>query len=367
MNRELLVPEDPKRIYKASKRRSLLLTLAVAAVCILAAVYSLGINAYDMTFSEAWNVFIDHLRNGRPERIVGDHESYVTWLTDYVVVYSNASRIAAAAAVGVILSVGGSVMQTVTHNPLTEPYTIGISSAALLGYSIAMVYGVCILPFASRDAAEIINAFVFSLIPASVILFISIFRKMTPMMMVLIGIGMMYLFSAFSTFVRFNASEEDLKTIYDWTVGSVGSVTWDQTVVLLIAAAVLAILFVFVSGSVNVLAAGDDEAHGLGLNAVLFRVFCFLAISVAVAIAVCYTGTIGFVGLVAPHIARIFTGNDNRLLIPAAAAVGALMIIAGDTLVRWLPGGLPVGVITAIIGSPLFLYFLYRQRKNSLF
>ena len=96
MNLEITMP-DPKRIYKASKRRSLLLTLAVAAACIIVAVYSLGINAYDMTFSDAWSVFIDHLKNGRPERVVGDHDSYVTWLTDYVVVYSNASRIAAAA------------------------------------------------------------------------------------------------------------------------------------------------------------------------------------------------------------------------------------------------------------------------------
>ena len=145
------------------------------------------------------------------------------------------------------------------------------------------------------------------------------------------------------------------------------SVGWEDLLPLLAAALLVLTAFMLLSKNINVLTAGDKVSQSLGVDPVRLRIICFLLISVAIAVVVCNTGTIGFVGLVAPHIARLFTGNDNRLLIPASATIGGMMVLLGDTLVRLLPGGLPVGVITALIGSPLFLYFLYRQRKQENF
>ena len=108
-------------------------------------------------------------------------------------------------------------------------------------------------------------------------------------------------------------------------------------------------------------------ARSLGENPVRLRVICFVLVSVTTAIAVCYTGTIGFVGLVAPHIARLFVGSDNKMLIPVSAILGAIMIIATDCMVRLLPGGLPAGVMTAMIGAPIFVIILYRQRRTAAF
>ena len=136
----------------------------------------------------------------------------------------------------------------------------------------------------------------------------------------------------------------------------------------LMAAFILMLLFgLVIANKINVMSTGDNLSKSLGVNPIRLRVVCFMVMSVATAGCVCYTGSIGFVGLVAPHIARLFVGSDNKILIPTAAVLGAVMVVVSDIAVRMIPGGLPVGTITALIGSPLFIYFLYRQRKNAAF
>jgi ABC-type Fe3+-siderophore transport system permease subunit len=265
------------------------------------------------------------------------------------------------------LAISGAVMQTVTHNPLAEPYTIGISSAALFGVTISIALGMSVIPGLGKDAAIATNAFIFALIPALVIVLATTFRKLTPNMMVLIGIGMMYVFSAFTTLIKFNATEESLQEIYIWSIGTVGKIGWDELVPLSITAVLVIIGFYILSGRLNILMSGDKVCQSLGVNPFKLRIISFVLVSLGVAVCVCYSGTIGFVGLVAPHITRLFTGNNNKLLIPLSAISGALLILIGDIIVRMLPGGLPAGVITALIGSPLFLYFLFRQRANKNF
>ena len=113
--------------------------------------------------------------------------------------------------------------------------------------------------------------------------------------------------------------------------------------------------------------AGDSMAKALGVRPIFTRVLCFVVISISTGACVAFTGTIGFVGLVGPHVARLLVGSNNKILIPTSAVIGALLILGADIIVRVLPGGLPVGVITAIIGSPIFLYILYKQKKNTGF
>ena len=349
--------------YLNSKRRSTVFIIVFVAVMAVLAIYSLSVNNFKMSFSEAWTVVWDRICGNIPDRAT----DYYGWIRDYMVMEQSVPRTVASILVGVVLAVSGAVMQTITRNPLTDPYTIGISSAAMLGYCIALVYGVCVIPFIGGDAATMVNAFVFALIPSAAIIFVSSFKKLSPTMMILVGIGMMYMFSSFSTFIKFNASDESLQQIYEWGIGTMSSVGWEDLLPLLAAALLVLTAFMLLSKNINVLTAGDKVSQSLGVDPVRLRIICFLLISVAIAVVVCNTGTIGFVGLVAPHIARLFTGNDNRLLIPASATIGGMMVLLGDTLVRLLPGGLPVGVITALIGSPLFLYFLYRQRKQENF
>ena len=354
---------NSKEHYLFTKKRSIIISLILVVAAFLLAVYSLSVHNFEISFPEAMRIVINHITGNIPSR----ETDYPGWIRDTVVMKYTAPRTIAAVIVGVILAVGGAIMQTLTRNPLTDPYTIGISSAAMLGYTIAIVYGICIIPFVSGDYVAMVNAFVFALIPSAAIVFVSSFKKLSPIMMVLIGIGMMYMFSSFSTFIKFNASDEDLQNIYEWSVGTLSDVGWDDMALLIVTGISTIVVFMLLARRINILNAGDKVAQSLGVNPVRLRVVSFVVLSMVVAVVVCNTGTIGFVGLVAPHIARLFTGSDSKVLIPAAAVIGALMVLISDTLVRIIPGGLPVGVLTALIGSPLFIYFLYKQRKNSSF
>lgn len=350
------------RAYRRADRRritySLILILAIFVIC----VYSLSISRVEISFMQAMDVIWNHITGELPSRA----DDYLSWWIDQVVVNDNAPRTICGVCVGILLAVSGAVMQSITRNPLTDPYTIGISSAALLGVTIYIVFGICVIPFLDGDVGQIANAFVFSLIPAAAIVAVSTFKKTSSTIMILIGIALMYVFSAFTTFIKFNAAEEELQEIYEWSLGTLSSTDWGSVATMVVMSIILIVGMVLLANKINIISSGDKESVSLGESPVRIRVICFVLISIGTAVAVCYTGTIGFVGLVAPHIARLFVGSNNKILIPASAILGGMMVVGSDCLVRLLPAVLPVGVITAIIGSPLFLYFLFKQRRKSV-
>lgn len=324
-------------------------------------VYSLSISRVDISFIEAMQIVWNHIVGDVPNR----SEDYIAWWVDQIVVNDNAPRTIAGICVGATLAVCGAVMQSVTRNPLTDPYTIGISSAALLGVTVAVVYGMSIVPFMGHGTSMIVNAFVFALIPAVAIVFVSTFKKTSSTMMILIGIALMYIFNAITTFIKFNADPEQIAEIYEWSLGTLSAVDWDGVATLIAAAAASLLVLLVMANRINVLGTGDNPSVALGESPVRVKIVCFVVISMVTAVAVCYTGTIGFVGLVAPHLARLLVGNNVKHLIPLSFIVGALMVVGADCIVRMLPNVLPVGVITALIGSPIFLYFLYKMRRGS--
>ena len=354
------VRESVRGYRRSNRRRAIYLLILVAAIAVIS-VFSLSISRIDISFTQALEIVWNHMTGNLPSRV----EDYDAWWTDQVVVNDNAPRTIAGICVGGILAICGAVMQSVTRNPLTDPYTLGISSAALFGVTISIVFGISVIPGADGSVAQIANAFLFALIPAFAIIIISSFRKSSATMMVLIGIAIMYMFNAFTTFVKFNAEAEQIHEIYEWSLGTLVNVDWSSLMTLVVTMAVLLVAMLLLSNRINVLGSGDRVATSLGENSVRVRLLCFTMISMATAVAVCYTGTIGFVGLVAPHVARLFVGSNNKVLIPTSMVIGALMVVGADCIVRLLPQVLPVGVITALIGSPLFLYFLYMQRRKS--
>ena len=334
------------------------ITLIILMVAI--SIYSISVNSFEMSMSDAWRAVMNRIHGIEPI-------DYYHSMIDYVVIDVNAPRTVAGILIGAMLAIAGVVMQTVTRNPLADPYTIGISSAALFGVTLSVVFGFSIIPFMSGNLSTGMNAFILAMVPAAVIVFFSSFRKLTPTMMILIGIGLMYLFSSITTLIKFNASEEKLQEIYSWSIGTLTGTTWNNLIPILFAFVVMFIILMMMSNKINILTAGDSIAHTLGERPILIRVICFVVSSAAVAICVCYSGTIGFVGLVAPHIARTIVGNKVSSLIPASAVIGGMFILIGDVIVRYLPGGLPVGVVTALLGSPLFIYFLFKSRRQANF
>lgn len=348
--------------YRARQHRKMLYYLAVAAVLFIICVLSLSISRLDISFGQVIEAIWNHIAGTVPDK----DSAYLDWWIDRNVV-DNGARTVCGICVGAVLAMSGAVMQTTTRNPLTDPYTIGISSAALFGVTLSVIFGFCIIPGVGDEPSKMINAFVFALVPAAVIIIVSSMKRLTSNMMILVGIAMMYLFSAFTTFFKFNADSEKLEEIYRWSLGTLTDTTWDSVAVMVPAAILFLIVLMALVNRIDVLGTGDSASVSLGVNPVILRTGLFVIISAVTAIAVCYTGTIGFVGLVAPHIARLFVGSSNKLLLPLSAMIGAIMIVGADIIVRSIPQDLPIGVITALIGSPLFLYFLYKQRANSAF
>ncbi len=354
--------EEGVREYRRKDRRRVVISLVLIVLIFLICVYSLSVSRVDISFTQALEAVWNHITGDVPVK----SENYKEWWIDTVIVKDNAPRTICGVAVGAILAISGAVMQSITRNPLTDPYTIGISSAALLGMAVVVVFGVCIIPTATGVTAYIANAFVFSLIPVAVIMMVSSVKRMSSTMMILVGIAMMYMFNAFTTFIKFNAEAEQVHEIFEWSLGTLTGVSWDAVLILIGTSVVLTILMLVLANRINVVALGEKESIALGENPTRVRLVCLIIVSICTAVAVCFTGSIGFVGLVAPHVARLFVGSNCKALIPSSAIIGAMMVVGADVLVRSLPTVLPVGVVTALIGSPLFLYFLYMQRKKSV-
>ena len=349
------------KTYRAKEHRRVLFMFLIIAVIAVAAIYSCTIETMTIRFNEVVEI-IKKAIYGIP------WDSRLEEVKAKIIFERSMPRTVVAILVGMSLAIGGAMMQSVTRNPLTDSYTIGISSAAMLGVTIGVIYNVCIIPGFNGNNASMINAFVFALIPSAAIVLVSSFKKMSPTMMILIGIGIMYMFNAFSTFLKFNADPDALQEIYEWGLGTIGGIhDWSPIIPLIIGTCVIFGVGMYLANDINVLSSGDNMSKALGVRPVLTRVICFVAISVSTGICVCFTGTIGFVGLIGPHIARLFVGSDNKVLIPTSAILGALMILLADIAVRKIPGALPAGVITALIGAPIFMYILYMQRKKAAF
>ena len=184
--------------------------------------------------------------------------------------------------------------------------------------------------------------------------------------MILTGMAVMYIFSACTTALKLWADPDALSSLYRWQVGSLNNMLWSDFPMMCTVTVLGTIVIMLLSNRINILSSGDESAKSLGIDANKLRIICLLLASLITASIVCYVGTIGFVGLVAPHIARIFVGSDNRYLIPAGASFGAMLMIIADYLGRTIlsPAVLEVGVVTAFIGGPLFLWLIIRQRRE---
>ena len=267
--------------------------------------------------------------------------------------------------VGTALSLAGAEMQTILDNPLASPFTLGVSAAASLGASLVIVLGIG-LPFLPPGLLLTANAFVFAL--GSVLLLQSMTRRSRggPAMLVLFGIALVFTFQALLALVQFVASADALQQLVFWGMGSLARANWTSIAIL---AGVVACVLPFslaASWRLTALRLGEERARSYGIDVARLRFFSLLRVSLLAATAVAFTGTIGFVGLVGPHIARMLIGEDHRFLLPASALTGAIMMSAASVASKSLVPGLllPVGIVTSLVGLPVFFVLLTRQARR---
>jgi len=268
-----------------------------------------------------------------------------------------------ALAAGAILAMAGVALQGSLRNPLVSPFTLGVSSGASFGAALAIVLGVGFI--GTGTCLIIANAFVFALLATFMALGIARLRGMTPESVILAGIAVMYMFSAGVTLLQYVARQWELAELVYWLMGDLSKANWHRLDVAFLALLACIPLFKF-AWDLNALMMGDDVAKSLGTDPAVTRTACAGLSALAVAAVVCMTGPIGFVGLMAPHLARLVVGADHRFLMPTSALLGALLLSTADLLARvvMMPLEIPVGVVTSFLGVPLFIHLLIRARRE---
>jgi iron complex transport system permease protein len=277
-------------------------------------------------------------------------------------------RIIAAVLVGGMLAVCGAVFQAILLNPLADPYTLGVSSGAAFGASLAIVLQVLGLALPQGLTVPIF-AFAGSIAALAAVLALAAGdRRLSSSSLILSGVIVAAILSAAIGFLKFLADEQ-VSIIIFWLMGSLASASRHDLLLLAPAAAAGSAVCLLFSRDLNIMAAGERAAASLGVNTARLRWTLLLTCSLMTALCVAVSGIIGFVGLVAPHLLRHLTGPDNRKLIPLAFLGGGLLLLFADTLTRAvLPAEVPIGVLTSLIGGPFFAcIFKRRQQRNAGF
>lgn len=329
------------------------LFFAAAAVSFVISL-TFGSVAYDAI--DVWDVVAAHIGIIPGDDVFGSTIDSVVWSL-------RAPRGLLALIVGAGLALAGVVMQTLVRNPLADPYLLGVSSGASVGATAVITIGV----FTSFGLYAISVGALFGALAATAIVYLITLAQggLTPLRLILTGVVASSAFSALASFLVFKAQDaRAAQGVMFWMLGSVVGAQWDR--LLLPALVVLAafLILMFMSNPLDAMAAGPDTAAALGVNVERLRQILFFIQALLVGAMVAVAGGIGFVGLVIPHLARIMVGSLHRRLLPIAMVLGAVFMVWVDVIARIAapPQEIPLGVVTGVLGAPLFLLLMGRGR-----
>ncbi len=274
---------------------------------------------------------------------------------------------------GMGLAMAGAVMQAILRNPLGSPFTLGISHAAAFGAA----FSVMILDLGTMTSSNVgavhLNspylttaiAFAFSLIATCIIIAISRLRMARPETMILTGVALGSLFTAGTMFLQYFADDIQLAAMVFWTFGDVARASWAELLLITVVVIGASVWFFLNRWNFNAIEAGDETAKGLGVKVEQVRITGMLVASLVTAVIVSLLGIIGFVGLVCPHVCRRLIGDDYRFLLPGSCLVGGILLLAADTAARLMlaPNVLPVSILTAFMGAPVFIWLIVRSNR----
>jgi len=352
-------PGQVVRTYTASIRRKGYLFLTLFLLLVVLGICAIAVGSYDLPLMKILRTLLG-LEQGPQEIVV--------WTI-------RMPRILAAVVAGCGLGLSGLGNQSLLRNPLASPFTLGISQGAAFGaaFSIVILGAGGMRDSALRTAdtnvfvidsvyAVTLFAFLGAITATIVILLLARLRKMAPESIILAGIALSSLFTSGTILVQYFATEVEIATVVFWTFGDVARSNWREIGLLSMATSLVTVYYIVNRWNLNALSAGEDAARALGVDVDKMRLAGMFLASLVAALATAFHGVIAFLGLLAPHIARRLVGADHRLLIPYACLIGALLLLAADTVGRLMVGSgtLPVGVLTSFMGAPLFLYLLVR-------
>ena len=344
---------------KKTETKKLIYIPALIALLVLSILLSASIGQVEIPLSDTFKILMDRLFHVKLAGYAEISSAYfnVVWMIRF-------PRALIAAAVGIGLSLCGIVMQAAVENPLADPYILGISSGATLGATFALMVGVGTLPLIGQASVSA-SAFAGALLASFLVLFFAnIGGHATGAKLVLSGTVINSMFSAFSNIMIYFANNaQALQNITFWIMGSTASATWSKVPAILVIVALTALFFLTQSNTLNLMLMGEEAATTLGINLTFWRRVYLIIASLITGILVSGCGMIGFVGLVIPHISRAIFGANHRVLTPYTILFGGIFMVLTDLLSRSLVSGseVPVGIITAALGAPVFLYMLLKK------
>ncbi|MFA6710476.1 MAG: iron ABC transporter permease [Candidatus Methanomethylophilaceae archaeon] len=355
-----------KEFYKANERRKLALLTVLIVLIVITMFVALDtgptkISVTDLLLAIGHALFPNHI------------SAPVNAAATPIIISVRMPRVFLAILAGVALGYSGTVMQATLRNPLVSPFTLGLSSAASFGAAVSIVMGSSLFGafysgsitiagqyFGNSSIIMMLFAFIFGMLSIFLVYSISRRQRSSQSIIILAGVVIGYLFQAGITYLKYASNDEALREITLWLMGGMWGASWAAIFILL---PIVIICFAAVMGDAvkfNALLGGDDVASNLGIDVPRLRLYSLVTVSLAASACIAFTGIIGFIGLMAPHICRMIIGNDQRYLIPVSALMGALILLVSDTVARVIiaPEELPVGVIMYLIGGIFFVYLI---------
>lgn len=349
MNSHVLQAPSLAQQYAAHIRRRFLALLVLVVLLTVAFVVDLATGPAGLSYQTLWQGLLT------PEQL---DEGIQIILWDVRLPYA-----VMAVMVGAALGLSGAQMQTVLNNPLASPFTLGLSAAATVGASLAIITNFTAWGLGA-DLTLPLCAFCGSVVAAALIQFLAWRSGASAHAVLLFGIALMFTFEAVLWLLQFLADSNALQQIVFWNMGSLARATWPKIAVLASVFTICALWSQSQAWALTTLRIGEDHARSSGVAVERLRLLSLLRVCLMTATALSFVGTIGFIGLVGPHIARLMLGEDHRFYLPASAFAGGLMLSCASILSKTLVPGivLPVGILTALVGVPVFMFLILRHQ-----
>ncbi|GAB3131489.1 iron ABC transporter permease [Tsukamurella serpentis] len=343
-------------------RTRLLWILGVPALVLLLAL-GVTFGSTDIAVGDVWRILFDRIL-GRP--LIEGSQEIIIWRVRF-------PRPVLAALIGAGLGMVGAAVQAIVRNPLADPYLLGVSSGASLGAVATLVLG----GSAALSAFSTVFALPMAAFLGAMAAFLVVWlvgargAAVTPLKLILAGVAIGQIFASFTSFLVLQADDINLtQGILHWLMGSLAGAIGPAVPVVTVAVGAGAVALFALARPLNALMIGDETANSLGISPKRVRTEVFVVTSLMTGVMVAFSGAIGFIGLVIPHIARFLVGTDHRRLLPASALCGALLLLCVDLLCRLatrvINQELPINVVAAVIGAPTLLYLVSRHQRKAM-
>ncbi|ARK24623.1 ABC transporter permease [Sporosarcina sp. P37] len=340
-----------------TKLRFTLLASVLLAVLLASMTFGVMVGSVDITPSIIWEVLFTKMGLSA-EVAASKAQSIIIWEI-------RLPRIILAAIVGAALAISGAAIQALVRNPIADPYILGVSSGASVGATLVILLGA----FSFLGTYALSVAAFFGAILAVVIVFLlaRVNGRTSVIRLLLAGIAISMVFSAITNFMLMTSKQQGgIQAVIHWTLGSLAGAKWSTIGLPFFTFLLIFILLLFNYRQLNALLLGEELATTLGINLDRFRIFIILAVSLLTGVVVASSGSIGFVGLIVPHVVRMMVGSNYKLVLPISALMGAVFLVWADMAARVAiaPEEMPIGIVTAVCGGPFFIWMLRRRRYS---